>query len=307
MNYPFLSLKDIDFAPQLAARVPAYLAYYHLAIPVAEEDDQITLWMVYPDNPKVVKLFQELLGQTVFPVRGSQNEIQQLLDQFYSSQSVPTSNQFLNGAGHPYVANLAAIFQSEVVDASRQSFKTLFKTIQQDPQIFSLVSVEGVNSKQARILLRDCPASLLLLRGQYPIPKRILIALQGHSPDLQAIQIALTIAGFHQADITLLGIAAPMKRHHVQGIATLLDHDTKAGQHVHNCLAAVQITGIEGSLKIRQGNPVEEIGQEFTEGNYDLMVIPVETYGDFVYRVLEKVKEYSPQSSNPIWAVRPVR
>ena len=88
MRPPFLSLKDIDFNPGLAARVPAYLAYYHLAIPVAEEDEQITLWMAYPENPKVISLFVELLGQAVFPVRGSQDEMRYYWDSSHFKEVV---------------------------------------------------------------------------------------------------------------------------------------------------------------------------------------------------------------------------
>jgi hypothetical protein len=56
--YPLLALADISIDPELARRLPRRLAYYHLALPIAQDEDDITLAMAYPENRRVVDVFR---------------------------------------------------------------------------------------------------------------------------------------------------------------------------------------------------------------------------------------------------------
>lgn len=312
MAYPFLALKDITIDLKLVGRVPSYLAYYHLAIPIAEENNRVTMVMAYPDNPNVIKLFANLFGAEIFPVRGNDAEIRSTLEILYPHAEQASAKRFLCWSHTEptqslhYVQNMAMAFQAEALNASHNSLESLLN-IAREGGYFRLIAVDVAEAAPAKILLQEGRSSLLLLRGQYPPPQHILIALQGHSPDHEAIQTGLTLAQHFGASITLLGIAAPMKRHQIQGIATLLDPAEKAGQHLQNCMEQLQGAGGEHFLKLRQGIPAEQVALEFTGGGYDLMLIPVETFGNFVYRVLEQIEAYSPQQSQPILAVKPAR
>src|SRR5215475_11955268 len=92
-DYPFLSLKWVTVDPSVARRLPRRLAYYYLALPIAHDDDDITVVMAYPDNPNVVTVLQSSLGAHIVPVRGSALEIKSTLDLMWSAFTEPVESE----------------------------------------------------------------------------------------------------------------------------------------------------------------------------------------------------------------------
>lgn len=298
MNYPYLSLKNITIDTLLAQRIPRHLAYYHLALPIADDDDLITLVMVHPDNEKVRLLFEEQLGAKVFAVQGSGREIKATLDLLYPDEIAASTPRFLSwSANQPDSAlecarTLAKNFSENAVclDASQNSLETVLQIAQEGQYFLSVIDTSNSISD----LLRKSKTSLLLLRGAEMKFEKILVALQGHSPDKRTLEMVAPLA--KTAQVTILGVAAPMKRHTIQGISTLLNPSTEAGAHIAECADLLP----DGYLKLRQGIPHEQIAAEFVEGDYDLLAIAVETYGGFVYRIVEAAN-----NQNHILAVKP--
>ena len=79
-DYPFLSLSRVTVDPALARQLPRRLAYYYLALPLARDDDQLTLVMAHPDNQAAVAVLQAVLGERIVPIQGSAREIRAALD-----------------------------------------------------------------------------------------------------------------------------------------------------------------------------------------------------------------------------------
>ncbi|MBZ0305485.1 MAG: universal stress protein [Anaerolineae bacterium] len=307
MTYPYLSLKNITIDPALAQRIPRYLAYYHLALPVAEDENQITLVMVHPDNKKVQDLFEERLGGKVFPVQGSSDEIKATLDLLYAGEDVTSAPRFLSwSASQPEqvlatALQITSAFSNEAVclDASQNSLDTVL-------QIAGRYTLAVIDTRSPIThLLQKANTSLFLLRGAEVHFRRILVALQGHSPDKRTLAMVAPLARMYQAQVTVLGVAAPMKRHNIQGISTLLNPATQAGAHVQECVTLAQESGISGQLKLRQGLPHEQIAAECIDGGYDVLAIAVETYGAFVSRIVQMMESRAPNSPQHILAVKP--
>ncbi len=299
MSHPYLSLKNITIDPLLAQRIPRHLAYYHLALPVAEDEDMITLVMVHPDNKNVCGLFEETLGVKVFPVQGDSREIAATLDLLYPDDGAIRVPRLLSwSATQPeevltYARQIASGLSDKAVclDASANSLDSVL-SIAQD---YTLAVIDTRQNTMMGDLLRKSNTSLLLIRGDMLPIHRVLVALHGHSPDKRTIEMVKPLAD----SVTLLGVAAPTKRHDIYGVATLLHPSTLASAHIAECADLLPPT-LESWLRLRQGLPFEQIAAEFTEGDYDLLAIAVETYGAFVHKIIQGV-----QNGKPILAVKP--
>src|SRR4051794_35746350 len=79
-DYPYLSLNRVTVDPDLARRLPRRLAYYHLALPLAEDADELTVVMAHPENQAVVTMLEMLLSAKIVPVLGAAGEIKGALD-----------------------------------------------------------------------------------------------------------------------------------------------------------------------------------------------------------------------------------
>ncbi|MCL4878221.1 MAG: universal stress protein [Anaerolineae bacterium] len=309
MSFPYLSLKNITIDPALAQRIPRYLAYYHLALPVAEDENQITLVMVHPDNEKVRDLFEEHLSAKVFPVQGNRDEIKATLDLLYAGEGIASVPHILSWSDSQPDAvldsawRISRAFSEDAVclDASQNSLDTVLQIAGR----YTLAVVDTQAGGATSQLLRKSQTSLFLLRGTEVAFSRILVALQGHSPDRRTLEMVAPLARMVQGRVTILGVAAPMKRHNIQGLATLLNPTTQAGAHVQECVALARESGIDGHLKLRQGLPHEQIAAEFVDGNYDILAIAVETYGAFVSRIVQAIETRAPENQKHILAVKP--
>lgn len=305
MTTPFLSLHKLSIDPEWAVKLPSYLARYHLILPIAAEAEGVTLAMAHPDNPKLLAVLEGILGHHIVPVRADPQEIRYYLDQFYPpangriAQHIAYATQ--EAPALDYLSGLSAAIETPL-----QAQADTAALLAQDQ--VRLISLDWPGEQAAFSLenLLQHPASLLLCRGHYPPPRHLLIASQGHSPDHKAIQVGMQIAKHFGAPLSLLGVAAPMKRQQVQGIGALLDSQNKAGQHFQRCCQQIEVGSLEAYVKLRQGIPEEQIAAEFWEGAYDLLLIPVETYGRFVARVMAKIEALAQnQPIPPILAIKP--
>jgi hypothetical protein len=78
--YPLLSLSQISIDPELARRLSRRFAYYHLVLPIAQDEDKITVAMAHPDNQRVVEVISATMGTAITPVRSRPDDIRRLLD-----------------------------------------------------------------------------------------------------------------------------------------------------------------------------------------------------------------------------------
>ena len=80
---PFLSLETLDLDSQLARQLSRRLAYYHLALPIAQDADGITLAMAHPEDRQVVEVLATALNAPVIPVQSTAATIRQRLDEVW--------------------------------------------------------------------------------------------------------------------------------------------------------------------------------------------------------------------------------
>jgi nucleotide-binding universal stress UspA family protein len=297
-EYPYLSLSRIPIDPALARTLPRRLAYYYLALPLAHDDDQLTLVMAHPENQAATTVLQAVLGERIVPVQGSGEEIKATLNRLWSGETDPAAPRVLCWGTSPdrsaqAVAEVVAqafSAQTTCLDASQSSLETAL-TVAREGQ-YSLTVIDAPQSELLARVLRQSSTPVLLVCGALLKLRRILLVLRGHSPDESVLDWVIPLAQVGQAAVTLLTVVpvglqrrAPLS----QGLAGFLSPDSEPGKHVMDCARRLTEAGIRGQLKLRQGEAEHEIAGEVAQGNYDLVTIAAEAHGDFVQRVLSQI------------------
>jgi nucleotide-binding universal stress UspA family protein len=309
-DYPYLSLSRISIDPALARKLPRRLAYYYQALPLAHDDDQLALVMAHPENQDAITVLQAIMGERIVPVKGSSDEIKASLHTIWSGESDSAAARVLcwgSGAATPAVAAVVArafAAQTTYLDATQSSLETVL-TVAHEGQ-YSLTVIDAPQGEPLAHVLRQSSTPVLLVRGAYLTLRRILLVLRGHSPDESVLDWVVPLAHMGQASVTLLTVAPTTargpQRRASQGLAGFLSDENEPGKHVMGCVHRLTDAGIQGYLKLRQGEPEREIAGEVAQGSYDLVTIAAEAHGDFVQRVLNRLNGLR----QPVLVIKPL-
>lgn len=305
-EYPYLSLTHIAIDPELALKFPRKLAYYHLALPIARDEDEVTVVMAYPDNRAVVSVLQATLQAEVVPVQGSPQEIRAALDRVYPNEVVVGAKRLLSrGETAAVVARLLGGWLTADVTEFQDGGENAvpFSSVAREGQ-YDLIVVDTPDDLPW--LVRNTPSPLLLVRHPVERLNHLLVVLRGHSPDQSVLDWAAQLGQANSAGVTLLTVNSATGRKSLsQGLVALLSSDTAAGEHVARCAQQIANEGLTGWLKFRQGKLEVEVGRELVEGDYDLMAVAAEAYGDTIQRILDEIDQQTPATPGLILIVKP--
>lgn len=298
--YPLLSLSQISIDPELARRLPRRLAYYHLALPIAQDEEYITLAMAYPDNHRVVEVIQNALGTTVAPVRSHAHDIRRILDTVWANEGETRQSGLMGWTANPddkialatYIQSLKAVLSLEETPPISQD--ALVDFIAQVNAVRPMLAVcVAANSELCRTLISGISTSLLLLRGSFTLPQTILHALRGHTPDQRALDWVIPLAQYFEAQITLLAAAnsltAPQGSPLMSDMARLIlpEHPAQVVEY-GKMLASMNL---HGRIRVADGLLEDVLVQTLEVEPYDLVAIATENNGKFVQSVLARLHD----------------
>jgi len=305
---PYISLKDLEIDTMLARLLPRRLAYYHVAVPLAADGDQISVAIARadaPTNPAVIDMFETLLGASIVLVYADPVEIRGVLDRVWQAVQRPTPTILTWGSSEQRantafdIGNaLGQVFSARVTNAWGDDLEALALLTQHD--LYMLTIVSAPISPELLALVRKAGTPLLLLSGarsSYSLASfsRILLSLRGHSPDLSALTLTIPLASASDSEVTALSVSGDSTIGiSSRFLASLLDPDQEPAQHLLQCADQLVQAGIRGNLKLCQGNPIQQIASEFSQGQYGVLIITSEAYGDFVVEVIQTLDAESP-------------
>lgn len=113
-------------------------------------------------------------------------------------------------------------------------------------------------------------------QAKFPL-KKILICMGGLGYEVAAENLAVRMAQSSHANVTLLTVVPPIDldypeaRQVRENWQRLAETETVAGKSLRRGMESARIAGLNATVKIRNGNVVEEILAEMKEGNYDLL------------------------------------
>lgn len=320
--YPYVSLREISIDPELARRLPRRLAYYHLAIPIAKDDDYLTVALAFSDNKAIIPLLKQALNSPVTIVRADEAEIKDALDQIWQQpepldhQAAPTRH--IIGWGETDAMNAwVETFMREVSQGLRAA-STLLPQAPDNPRA-ALLQTNAVDAdlivttqsstkgfSQIKPLLTPEFPSVLILRASPPPIRKMLCIMRGHSPDRSVLRWAVALAKYYDATVQLLaGVPETALGQGMAQYASLLNKDTPGGAHLFACRQTLHAARVKGRVHIRQGALEMSIAEEVGEGSYDLIIMAVEAYGEFVYRAVETLEGRYPGHRLAMLLVKP--
>jgi hypothetical protein len=292
--FPFLSLEHVNLDVEIAQRLSRRLAYYHLALPIAEDADGITVAMAHPENANVVRVLEGALNATVIPVRSSASTIREQLDRIWQVQVKPGALRVILWAKNDTAVESAAGYADGLMSAlgrEAQIERLAAESFAAGQSADLVIAVAEEHVPEGGALYRS-QASLLLLHDAPRPPRAILHLLRGHIPDYRVQDWLVPLAKQHSAEVTLLmGVdgeeadGGQRKKRLVSDLSNILMARDKRQAHIMECRRTLQEAGIRGRLKIRQDTLLNAIRAELGERPYDLVAIAAEAYGDFAQEV----------------------
>jgi nucleotide-binding universal stress UspA family protein len=304
---PLLNLNQIAIDAAMIGRIPFGIAIYYLALPLAYEGDRTSIVMAHPENGIGLARLREIVGMDLVPVRGNPEAIRAMLERFHSAQDRPQP-KILAWSAHPSgiagVAELAHLFGSatgkdvSILATPEADLEMLFATARQERCSLMVVRpAEGMSSE----LFRRALSPILLARNDKRPLQRILMVMRGFSSDEHALDWVIPLIRHTGAEITLMPILQAPCRQFQQ----MFNSSGVWREHIQGCLRHISDNNIHARLKLREGEPVQQIAQEMKEGEYDLLVLTAEGYGQFVRTVLDGVDQFSHNAPCSVLVMKP--
>ena len=285
----------------VARRLSPTVAFHYHALPIATENDHITVAMANPNDKIACTAIADSLGAQPYVVKGNQSTIDQQLAEIWPDvvlheslkiltyhQDSPISNDvkryaeyvgsMLNGQlAYFQLGQTHADFKDLVEQASCGQDLVIIGEPEQ-PLIKKILS-GPVGCKAAEWV----PTSVLVTRRpRWPL-KRVLFVTRGYQTDNLAVDWLIRLARPSQALATVLALtpnssvmcqraSTTMPR----GLADWLESETPLGHQLRRISQQLTNWEIQGRLRFRQGTLARQIEQEVAEGDYDLVVIAAE-------------------------------
>lgn len=298
----------------LLRRVPHDLAAYYQALPIAREEGRVTVVTPHPDNHAAIAVLARLLGAEVTPVSAGETAVAAAINQLYPTQlphrqvlSWTTGDQAAGpsmAGAYPWRARVqatATLFATVLgLSVNHLASDTCAPVLLAHPADSSgtLLVCHIARPEQLADLMEQTSASLLLVRGEPRRPRRILVALRGYASDTAALRQARSLLDRHETAVTVL----PLSQGSGWQPDRLLMTGTAARRHLDGCLHSL---GPMAAIRLRSGDPSEQLIAELSDNTYDLLVIAAEAWGEFVLHTLERVQAAGVLPDQPILIIRP--
>jgi nucleotide-binding universal stress UspA family protein len=134
-----------------------------------------------------------------------------------------------------------------------------------------------LSGRSFRYIMEQVQVPILYVpQARLPL-KRMLVCQGGLGYEVTAENLAMKIAESACPEVVLLAVVPPIDlnypsarevREHWQ---TLAETDTPSGRSLRLGLEIARTVGLQASVKVRNGNVLEEISAEIRDGNYDLV------------------------------------
>jgi hypothetical protein len=298
----YLTLDNLTADPKLARCLPLDLAWRYHALPLAEDNGRITVVMADPEDAEAREAVIAALGPSSCVVKGSALAIDAWLTDIWRDEARHLEAKVCDVPDPfpeelwDYVQALGGLLGSHLGRARTEGeLDALVDETDHSP--CDLVIVAGsARGEPCHLLVRrllarpaaagvpalqqrSIPFALLVVRQPRWPPERLLLVICGENADDAAVDWALRLGRASAAAVTALAVVPPVPAMYhglgrmEQGMTALLATDTALGRRMHQVARRLAQCQVEGTLRLRQGAPDQQIGREVTEGGHDLVVM----------------------------------
>lgn len=299
MSAPLLNLADVDIDPALVRRLPSHLAYFHVALPIAEDEDTITVAFAQPDNHATRELIESTLGHPVVAVRSRTDEILGMLDRVWQDVDLPERAIYL-WSSDPLRLQTLSSYVARVVTPAYPELPMyaapLGSAIGHTPDTRAVLIVAHSDTADGRRdLVVRAPAAVWLVRDLASRPRKVLAVLRGTPPDRQLLTWLPALSQNLAIETTVLAAATPTADATgsplISRFAAMLSPETPLGAHLAAMRQAFARARIRGRVLLREGTLAEAVYGATRDTTYDIVMLAAETQGDKAAEVVERVWE----------------
>jgi hypothetical protein len=294
----YLELDRLEANPQLARRIPPALARRYHVIPVGKDGERVTVAMADPNDSKARDAVMTTLGKSTCIVQADESAIDRLLDELWP-ENMDHRLHLLSWAPPDSIGAVVKTYAqtfSAMLDARHNEFETqmtgnaAYKALSEETELTSADMViyraprqsllkEIIGIAEENRLIDLLPVSSLLVYGfRWPI-RNILLVIRNDDTDETSLSWTLNIAKPCSAYVTVLPITIPVPPVYADiqpDVPTLLTVDYPLGHKMLQVSRRLVDWEIEGTIRLRNELPNEQIRCEAHEGNHDLIVIAEE-------------------------------
>lgn len=309
--YLQLDLNSIPIDEQLAQRVPYALSRYYLALPLGQDNGSVSVAMAYPDNIKARQILSRLLHAKVVPVFTPAESLQPLLERIHCSayQENQEHHDILSWYGRPQHQKAVTATANMLGETLQTKVTSLTASESDLGQALALAATECYELAVLPLLadsdlvsiLNRAETSLFFVRDEPAAIRRILVVMRGYASDERALDWLAPFAWQQQATVTLM----PLTNGSDWNFSHYHHQDSLAHHHLDRCLQRLQTAGIQVHLKFRQGSASQQVVEEVSSADYDLLAIAAEGDGGFVSQVITAVDQHPTHSHCPIFVLKP--
>lgn len=292
-GYLSLDPHALVVVPDLLARLPVGLASYYQALPLACEDGAITVAMAHPENETALTVLADLLAAPVVPVSAPAAAIRRALCHYSALLPAPPPRVLAWSSSEEhadFVTAIACRFAvtltgSVTVLTAPQLDLDAMLTVARQGQ-YRLTVLYPPREVAAAALLSQASTPLLLVRSKEECLRRILVVLRGFSADDQILDWLTPLLQL-DTSVTLLPLSTADE---VNGPLSLLG-DRRGQGHLQACLRHPALCQTRATIRLRQGQILDQVRAEASQDTYDLIVIAAEGYGHVVSGILTAVEQ----------------
>ncbi len=160
-------------------------------------------------------------------------------------------------------------------------------------------------------VVNQTPISALVVRGNVPTLKNILVCTGGPAAARSTVTTAAKLARATGSRATLLHVAVAVPSMYTgltqlgETLPDLLQTDTPTARHLRDCAALMRAHQVETHLELRHGIPANEILRAIERGRFDLLVIGASAHKGFDRLLLDEVSlKLVDDSPLPVLVVR---
>ncbi|MBN1658536.1 MAG: universal stress protein [Anaerolineae bacterium] len=295
----YLALDDVAEDPQVARRLPPELAWRLHALPVAEDNGQLTVAMANPDDPGARDAVVAALGPVACVVRADPDVIDSHLARIWGESATrpldliaccfpqPMTDEvwtYAEAVGNLLGARLSRADTQDKLEAMlgehgpAQADVVLFGDARHPSISDCLARAAATEQAEAQ----PAPAALWVApQPRWPL-HRILLVMGGTVADQAAVDWVVRVARPGISTVTILTIVPPapamygQRGRMDQGLPALLTSASPLGQQMRDAAHRLVECQIEATLRLRAGPPQWQVCHEIVKGDHDLVVLAVE-------------------------------
>ncbi len=294
----YLTLEELTADRELARRLPLDLAWSCHALPLAEDNGRVTVVMADPDDDRAREAVVAALGPRLCVVKGSPLSIEARLAEIWGDEACrrprlevcafpdPLPGElwdYAQALGVLLGAHLGRMSTAGEVNAlakegGRANSDLVILGEYCHPLLRCLLS-RSTEDGDLPILQSAVPFGILVAqRPRWPL-ERILLVICGESADNGAVDWALRLASPSTAAVTVLAVIPPVPimvhgpARREQGMAAFLTSNTILGRQMHQVARRLAECQVDGTLRLRQGAPDQQICRQVVEGDHDLIIM----------------------------------